>query len=123
MKKQITADISSYKGDFFKGLSIKETFFGGLALGVGVAIILVMHFRFKVNINTSITTAIPFMTVIGLSGFYTFNGMSLRELVKNKIRIARTGTLTYESGHEYGKKEYLDTFEYVKENSTKKNKS
>ncbi len=44
MTKTINADVSAFKDDFFKGLSLRECLYGGGVLAVGAGGILFLHF-------------------------------------------------------------------------------
>lgn len=44
MTKTINPDVAAFKDDFFKGLSLRECVFGGIALLAGVGGILLLHF-------------------------------------------------------------------------------
>ena len=97
MTKPINNDVVGYKDDFFKGLSFRETVFGFIALTTGGGGMLLLYFYAGLSLNTSVTICIPFIAIIGLAGFYHKNGMTLMQVVKNIIRIHRTGPLTYMS--------------------------
>ena len=102
MTKQINPDVIAFKDDFFKGLSLRECFYGGSAIAVGVGLILLLHFYCKWNINAAITIAMPLIGLIGLCGFYHKNDMTLIQYIREMIRIGKQKTLTFESGHEFG---------------------
>ena len=73
MTKTINPDVAAFKDDFFKGLSLRECVFGGIALLAGAGGILLLHFYFGVGINTAITLCMPVIGIIGLCGFYQKN--------------------------------------------------
>ena len=59
MTKTINPDVAAFKDDFFKGLSLRECVFGGIALLAGAGGILLLHFYLGVGINTAITLCMP----------------------------------------------------------------
>lgn len=87
MNKPINEDFDKYKDDFWKGLSMRETFWGLAALIVGA--FLMLFFILYLKWNTYIATGImmPFVILIGLNGFFNKNGMTLRVYFKRKIKI------------------------------------
>jgi hypothetical protein len=98
MTKTINQDVSAFKDDFFKGLSLRECLYGGSALAAGAGGILFLHFYFGVNINAAITLCMPVIGIIGLCGFYQKNDMTLPEIVRSVIRLVRQKPFTYETG-------------------------
>lgn len=97
MTKTINQDVSAFKDDFFKGLSLRECLYGGGALAVGAGGILLLHFYFGININVAVTLCMPVIGIIGLCGFYQKNGMTLIEIIRNVIRLMRQKPFTYET--------------------------
>ena len=97
MTKTINPDVAAFKDDFFKGLSLRECVFGGIALLAGAGGILLLHFYFGVGINTAITLCMPLIGIIGLCGFYQKNGMTLVQLVRSSIRLIFQKPYVYET--------------------------
>ncbi len=97
MTKTINPDVAAFKDDFFKGLSLRECVFGGIALLAGAGGILLQHFYFGVGINTAITLCMPVIGIIGLCGFYQKNGMTLVQLVRSSIRLIFQKPYVYET--------------------------
>ena len=97
MTKTINPDVAAFKDDFFKGLSLRECVFGGIALLAGAGGILLLHFYFGVGINTAITLCMPVIGIIGLCGFYQKNGMTLVQLVRSSIRLILQKPYVYET--------------------------
>lgn len=98
MTKTINQDVSAFKDDFFKGLSLRECLYGGGALAAGAGGILLLYFYFGMNINAAITLCMPVIGIIGLCGFYQKNGMTLIEIIRSVIRLIRQKPFTYETG-------------------------
>lgn len=97
MTKTINQDVSAFKDDFFKGLSLRECLYGGGALAAGAGGILLLHFHFGMNINAAVTLCMPVIGIIGLCGFYQKNGMTLIEIIRSVIRLMRQKPFTYET--------------------------
>ena len=66
MTKTINPDVAAFKDDFFKGLSLRECVFGGIALLAGAGGILLLHFYFGVGINKAITLFTVYYTHLTL---------------------------------------------------------
>ena len=97
MTKTINPDVAAFKDDFFKGFSLRECVFGGIALLAGAGGILLLHFYLGVGINTAITLCMPVIGIIGLCGFYQKNGMTLVQLVRSSIRLIFQKPYVYET--------------------------
>lgn len=97
MTKTINQDVSAFKDDFFKGLSLRECLYGGGALAVGAGGIFLLHFYFGININAAVTLCMPVIGIIGLCGFYQKNGMTLTEIIRSVIRLLKQKPFTYET--------------------------
>ncbi len=95
MVKQINQDIDAIKDDFFKGLTLRECIYGGIAFGIGVGFIIGLIYGVGVDSSIAIFLGIPIIAVIGLCGFYTLNGMTLVEIIKKKLHIVFSKPLTY----------------------------
>lgn len=96
MTRQINEDIAAYKSDFFKGLSLREFLYGAGALAAGVSVILFLIFWLHMKVNLAIVIGVPVIGGIGLCGFYTKNGMTLLQILRQKRKNKRMGTLTYQ---------------------------
>ena len=96
MTRQINEDIAAYKSDFFKGLSLREFLYGAGALVAGVSVILFLIFWLHMKVNLAIVIGVPVIGGIGLCGFYTKNGMTLLQILRQKRKNKRMGTLTYQ---------------------------
>lgn len=97
MTKQINQDITAYKDSFFKGLSLRETIYGGTALVSGVAIPMLLYLNYNISVNISMTLCIPLIGLLGYIGFYEKNGMTLPTIVKKWIQLHRRKPLVYQS--------------------------
>lgn len=96
MKIEISKDIEKYKESVFKGLTIRELVHSVLALAIGAGII-IMTYK-QIGIMASAYVAIPAVVLIGLGGFYTYNGMNVYEKIGLQLHfLFRNKELTYES--------------------------
>ena len=75
--------------DFDKGLSKRETKYGAMALFSGILIMFLMMFVLHVNSLLATFVSMPIITLLGMNGFYTKNGMSFTELVKRKMELRK----------------------------------
>ncbi len=87
MNKPINEDFDKYKEDFWKGLSMRETLWGGVALIVGASLMLFFILYLKWNTYVATGIMMPFVILIGLNGFFNKNGMTLLVYLKRKIKI------------------------------------
>lgn len=89
MNTPINQDFDKYKEDFYKGLSKRETKYGAIALFSGILIMFLMMFVLHVNSLLATFVSMPIITLLGMNGFYTKNGMSFTELVKRKMELRK----------------------------------
>lgn len=89
MNTPINQDFDAYKEDFYKGLSKRETKYGAMAFFSGIVIMFLMMFVLQVNSLLATFVSMPIITLLGMNGFYTKNGMSFTELVKRKMELRK----------------------------------
>lgn len=89
MNTPINQDFDAYKEDFYKGLSKRETKYGAMAFFSGIVIMFLMMFVLHVNSLLATFVSMPIITLLGMNGFYTKNGMSFTELVKRKMELRK----------------------------------
>lgn len=97
MTKTIGSDITSFKEDFFKGLSFRETVYGIAALGAGAGGMLFLHYYLGMDINLAITLCVPVIALIGFWGFYRPYGMVFSEYIGRMVRLKRQRPYSYET--------------------------
>lgn len=97
MTRPINEDVISYKDDFFKGLSLRETGYSVAAVFLGAVVVLFFGFYLGINLNVAVTLAIPLVGVVGAAGFYQKNGMTLQQLVKKYLHILFQKPLVFQS--------------------------
>lgn len=92
----INKNIDNYKETVVLGLTAKQLVYSVLSVAVGGGIVLLLYQ--KVGLTVSVYIAIPAVTPIALSGFYSYNGMGFIEMMKLKMHFAfGNRALTYVS--------------------------
>ena len=82
----INKNIDNYKETVVLGLTAKQLIYSVLSVAVGGGIVLLLYQ--KVGLTVSAYIAIPAVTPIALSGFYSYNGMGFIEMMKLKMHFA-----------------------------------
>ena len=82
----INKNIDNYKETVVLGLTAKQLVYSVLSVVVGGGIVLLLYQ--KVGLTVSAYIAIPAVTPIALSGFYSYNGMGFIEMMKLKMHFA-----------------------------------
>lgn len=83
---EISKDVENYKETVVLGLTAKQLIYSVLSVIVGGGIVLLLYK--KVGLTTSAYIAIPAVTPIAMTGFYSYNGMSFLEMMKLKLHFA-----------------------------------
>lgn len=85
MEIQLNKDLQKFQDNFFMGLNVRQTIFGGICLGLGVAAFVVST---KQGLNAESASwlcagvVLPFAAL----GFVNYNGMTFERLVKVWIK-------------------------------------
>ena len=82
----INKNIDNYKETVVLGLTAKQLIYSVLSVAVGGGIVLRLYQ--KAGLTVSAYIAIPAVTPIALSGFYSYNGMGFMEMMKLKMHFA-----------------------------------
>lgn len=82
----INKNIDNYKETVVLGLTAKQLIYSVLSVAVGGGIVLLLYQ--KAGLTVSAYIAIPAVTPIALSGFYSYNGMGFIEMMKLKMHFA-----------------------------------
>ncbi len=82
----INKNIDNYKETVVLGLTAKQLIYSVLSVAVGGGIVLLLYQ--KAGLTVSAYIAIPAVTPIALSGFYSYNGMGFMEMMKLKMHFA-----------------------------------
>ena len=82
----INKNIDNYKETVVLGLTAKQLIYSVLSVAVGGGIVLLLYQ--KAGLTVSAYIAIPAVTPIALSGFYSYNGVGFMEMMKLKMHFA-----------------------------------
>ena len=82
----INKNIDNYKETVVLGLTAKQLIYSVLSVAVGGGIVLLLYQ--KAGLTVSAYIAVPAVTPIALSGFYSYNGMGFMEMMKLKMHFA-----------------------------------
>lgn len=82
----INKNIDNYKETVVLGLTAPQLIYSVLSVAVGGGIVLLLYQ--KAGLTVSAYIAIPAVTPIALSGFYSYNGMGFMEMMKLKMHFA-----------------------------------
>ena len=83
---EVNKDIDRYQESVALGLSAKQLIFSVVSLISGAGLILLLY-RY-IGLTASAYVAIPVVTPIALGGFYSYNGMSIYEVMRRKFKFA-----------------------------------
>lgn len=83
---EVNKDIDRYKESVCLGLTARQLIFSIASLIAGGGIVLLLY-RY-VGLTVSAYIAIPVVAPIALSGFYSYNGMTFMQMMKQKIYFA-----------------------------------
>ncbi len=83
MEIELSEDLQHYKESFVLGLTLKQTFFSLLALGVGTAIVVFLYE--KIGVTFSCYVATPFVVPLALTGFYNYHGLTFWQFAGKMI--------------------------------------
>lgn len=93
---EVNKDIDRYQESVALGLSAKQLIFSAVSLISGAGLILLLY-RY-IGLTASAYVAIPVVAPIALGGFYSYNGMSIYEVMRRKFKFAFANkTLLYVS--------------------------
>lgn len=83
---EVNKDIDRYQESVALGLSAKQLIFSAVSLICGAGLILLLY-RY-IGLTASAYVAIPVVAPIALGGFYSYNGMSIYEVMIRKFKFA-----------------------------------
>jgi len=93
---EINKDIDKYQETLALGLTARPLFFSLLAVALGSGIVFLLYPY--IGLTASAYVAIPVVSPVALSGFYSYHGMGFVEVVKRKCMLLFCSrTLTYHS--------------------------
>lgn len=93
---EINKNIDNYKESVVLGLSARQLVYSVLSVAVGGGIVLLLYRH--VGLTASTYIAIPAVSPIAMTGFYSYHGMTFLEMMKLKLHFAfASRTYTYVS--------------------------
>lgn len=94
MQIPVNKDLDSFKDDFFKGLTLKQTALSIVSVAAGTGTFLLGSYVFHLSQNVSFYLALPVVLPIAASGFLRIHGMTPLEYLKR-----RRGTVSMDTYH------------------------
>jgi hypothetical protein len=95
MKVQVNQNIDSYKDDFFKGLTFRQTAVSVIGVAVGAGIFLVLTRIAHLNQTIAVYILFPVVFPIIASGFLKVHGMDLKMYFLQRMRMQKMKALYY----------------------------
>ena len=94
MQIPVNKDLDSFKDDFFKGLTLKQTALSIVSVAAGTGTFLLGSYVFHLSQSVSFYLALPVVLPIAASGFLRIHGMTPLEYLKR-----RRGTVSMDTYH------------------------
>lgn len=95
MQIPVNKDLDSYKDDFFKGLTLKQTALSVVSIAAGTGTFLLSTYVLKLDTSVSFYLALPVVLPIAASGFLRIHGMTPFEYYKRRQSVARRDKFTF----------------------------
>ena len=89
MQIPVNKDLDSYKDDFFKGLTLKQTAISIVSVAAGCGMYLIGTYIFHLEQSASFYLALPVVLPIAASGFLKIHGMTPVEYFKRRRSALR----------------------------------
>lgn len=90
MQVPVNKDLDSYKDDFFKGLTLKQTALSIVSVAAGTATFLIGTYLLHLEQSVSFYLALPVVLPIAASGFLNIQGMTpVQYLMKRRNTLSR----------------------------------
>ena len=94
MQIPVNKDLDSFKDDFFKGLTLKQTALSIVSVAAVTGTFLLSSYVFHLSQSVSFYLALPVVLPIAASGFLRIHGMTPLEYLKR-----RRGTVSVDTYH------------------------
>ena len=94
MQIPVNKDLDSFKDDFFKGLTLKQTALSIVSVAAGTGTFLLGSYVFHLSQSVSFYLALPVVLPIAASGFLRIHGMTPLEYLRR-----RRGTVSVDTYH------------------------
>ena len=95
MQVPVNKDLDSYKDDFFKGLTLKQTALSIVSVAAGTGTFLFGNYILKLDQTISFYLALPVVLPIAASGFLKLHGMTPFEYLKRRREVIQMDTYYY----------------------------
>ena len=91
----VNKDLDSYKDDFFKGLTLKQTALSVISVAAGTLMFLFGTYVLKLSSTVSFYLALPVVLPIAATGFLKIHGMTPLEYLKRRREVLRQDTFFF----------------------------
>lgn len=85
----VNKDLDSYKDDFFKGLTLKQTALSVISIAAGTGMFLLGTYVLKLSFAVSFYLALPVVLPIAATGFLRVHGMTPFTYLKRRRDVIR----------------------------------
>ena len=92
----VNQDIDSYKDDFFKGLTMRQTLFAVAAVVVSGGLLAFFLLYLKLNASVAMYLTLPVAFPIIAVGFIKVHGIPLGEYLKRKKKVQQQSSFFYQ---------------------------
>ena len=92
----VNQDIDSYKDDFFKGLTMRQTLFAVAAVVVSGGLLAFFLIYLKLNASVAMYLTLPVAFPIIAVGFIKIHGIPLDEYLKRKKKVEQQSSFFYQ---------------------------
>ena len=92
----VNQDIDSYKDDFFKGLTMRQTLFAVAAVVVSGGLLAFFLIYLKLNASVAMYLTLPVAFPIIAVGFIKIHGIPLGEYLKRKKKVQQQSSFFYQ---------------------------
>ena len=92
----VNQDIDSYKDDFFKGLTMRQTLFAVAAVVVSGGLLAFFLLYLKLNASVAMYLTLPVAFPIIAIGFIKVHGIPLGEYLKRKKKVQQQSSFFYQ---------------------------
>lgn len=105
MQIPVNKNIDTYKDDFYKGLTLRQTLTCAFALLAGTLSFCLFFYGFGLPQSVSLYLAFPVVFPIGAAGFLRIHGMELKVYFRRRRKAVKTPVYHYKPFMLYLKKE------------------
>ena len=117
----VNQDIDSYKDDFFKGLTMRQTLFAVAAVVVSGGLLAFFLIYLKLNASASMYLTLPVAFPIIAVGFIKIHGIPLGEYLKRKKKVEQQSSFFYQPEMVFWTNQGILPKEAADETANKKN--